>query len=119
MAKPIYLYNRVSLGANSRGTLVLQGGEGETITLNKIFFNSTGSFVVLRMRTSGGSDYISDQNGNGIQSQFFTPNVSPSEGVNTFTVSIDIAPAELLYVEVQDTSGSNNTVSVLFVGERE
>lgn len=119
MAKPLYLYNRVTLGANGRGTITLQGGEGETFTLNKVFFNSTGAFRVIRFRTSSGSEYISDQNGNGIPSTFFSGNSQPLEGVSTLPVPVDIAPAELLYFEVQDSSGSTNTVDVLLVGQRE
>lgn len=119
MAKPIFLYNRITLGANGRGTITLQGGEGETITVNRLYFTQTGNFSVLRIRTSGGADYVSDQNGNGFPSAFFGSTVQPVEGVSRLDVPIDIAPAELLYIEVQDTSGATNTVHVLLVGSRE
>lgn len=119
MAKPIYLYNQVTLGANGRGTITLQGGEGETITIRRIYMESTGDFRLLRVRTSGGADYVSDQNGNGIPSLFFTQIVQTNEGVSTLVEPISIAPAELLYFEVQDTSGSTNQVWLLLVGERE
>lgn len=115
----LWLYSQISLGANGRGTITLQAGEGDAFVLRNMQFRSTGAFRILRMRTSGGREYISDQQGSGIPNSFFDPTLYYVNANETLDPPVVINPSEILYLDVQDTSGSSNTVSVLFVGVRQ
>lgn len=115
----LWLYSQITLGANGRGTITLQAGEGDAFTLRMVQFRSTGAFRVLRMRTSGGREYISDQQGSGIPNTFFTPTNYDVVEAERLEPPITINPSEILYLDIQDTSGATNTVSVLFAGVRQ
>lgn len=115
----LWLYGRITLGANGRGTITLQAGEGDAFVLRNMTFRSTGAFVVLRLRTSGGREYISDQVGTGIPNTFFTPTNFDIAEVERLEPPIVINPSEILYLDLQDTSGASNTISVLFTGVRQ
>lgn len=115
----LWLYSQITLGANGRGTITLQAGEGDAFVLRNVQYRSTGAFRILRVRTSGGREYLSDQSGSGIPSSFFDDTVYFVTENERLEPPIMINPAEILYIDIQDTSGSSNTVSVLLSGVRQ
>lgn len=115
----IFVTNRVILAAAGRGTITLQAGEGDTFHFRYFTFSSTGAFSLMRVRSSSGREYVSDQNGNGIPSTHFNRAEFNIAEFSKLYPPIDLAPAEILYIEVLDTSGAGNTIVVTLSGERE
>lgn len=115
----LFITNRVVLGAAGRGTITLQAGEGDTFKFRYMAFQATGAFSLMRIRSSSGKEYLSDQNGNGIPSVLFARTEFNIQEFGKLMPEVEITPAELLYIEVLDTSGAGNTVTVVLTGERE
>lgn len=102
-----------TVAANSTKSLTYEVREGRTFRIRKIAFNSTGSFKINEIKDSAtGHNYIygslySDQ------MKEFNGNVLHLDD------PIELRGSTKLVVEVEDTSGASNTVSIAMIGSEE
>lgn len=107
----------VSLTSGGSGRATLPVTPGQSLSLDRMVFQSTGAFSLTGLSTSDGRNY-----GN-ISPSSPIPSTMLASVANNFNAIIDLVPNlkidsnMLLYVDVVDTSAAINTVRFLFMGE--
>ena len=120
MAKtPYFLVAKVSLSANSTGTIAIRTDSNETLYLYEIAFQSTGSFEIFDWEDSRGNSFTNADSDNPIGSSLIPLKQTSLDSYIKLPEPIVIEPASVHTISVKDTSGSANTVTFFAVGVRE
>jgi len=98
---------------NSTKTLTYEVGENRTFTIKKIAFTSTGSFKINEIKDSAtGHNYLFGS--------LYSDQMKEANGnVLSLDDPISVRGASKLIIEVEDTSGASNTVSIALIGSEE
>lgn len=103
-----------SLSANGSGTISIDVSAGKRFTINKITYNSTGTFTITIIKNSAvGHVY----NSGTLKSEI----LKNKTNVNLIEIDppIELAGPTSLVFEIADTSGSSNTVDIACWGNEE
>ena len=100
----------VSLSANGSGSLSIDIDAGKTFVIKKIAYSSTGNFKITDIRDSAtGEHYLSGT--------LYSDQLKESGGnILKLDDAIELRGPTKLTIDVTDTSGSANTVSLAFYG---
>ena len=116
---PYFLVAKVSLSANSTGTISITTDANETIYLYKIAFQSTGSFEIFDWEDSRGNSFTNATSSVTIGSDLIPLKQTTLDSYIDLPEPIVIEPASVHTISVKDTSGAANTVTFFAVGIRE
>ena len=100
-----------TLTANGTGTLSVIVPNSEKLTIHSIFFTSTGVFNITDIRTSDGVHYTNASASVEIPSSIMG---SVADGYNTIVDlagEIVVDGGTTFYIDLEDSSGSGNTVT--------
>ena len=116
MAHSYFAYNESVVTANSTATLSHQVAGNQQYDISQVLLRSTGAFDVLGIRDSLGNQYTNAGSGNGISEVFFDDVANANNTLKSLPLPIVVGNAVTFFIDVIDTSGSENTVEMLLVG---
>lgn len=101
-----------TLSANGSGTISIDISAGRTFVINRITFNSTGSFNITEIKdTAANFNYVSGTLKSSIMKNKANANVMEIDP------PIEITGDSSLVFNITDTSGSTNTVDIACWGD--
>lgn len=107
-----------TVGANSSATLSYQVPTSESHQFLAIKAKSTGDFNVTDIRDSQGKPYTNASTTVEIPGDFFQNVANGYNAYTEFPVPIAVPGGAILYIDVEDVSGSNNTITFVLIGIR-
>lgn len=120
MATTPFIYtDRVVLAANGSGTLQYTVGAGETAHLQAMFQAATGAFSITAIRTSTSTPYTDASPSNPLPSSLLVSAVDENGIGAKLEPTLDVVGPLTLNIDVLDTSGAPNTVTIAFQAARE
>lgn len=115
---PYLLVLEATLAANGTGTLSYPVPQNEQLELHQIFQQSTGAFGITSIHDSGGTNFTNASSTIEIDDDFIDDVDEANIAVRDFIVPLVVNGGTILYIDVEDTSGAGNTVSILLNGVR-
>lgn len=120
MAKKPFLYvDTVTLAGNGSGTWTVNIGAGETARFRKMRYASTGAFSITGIRDSSNNPFGNAAPNEPLRSTLLTKVTDTVEGLNMFDPMIEIVGPRAFNIDLLDTSGAGNTVTLGFEAELE
>lgn len=107
-----------TLSANGTLQLSFQVPSGQKYLIDKLVQVSTSTFNIIDIVDSDGMRYTSATQSNGLPNTLLKDGADNYHGVNPFETPIEVGGGKTLYIELLDTSGSSNTVSIGLTGQR-
>lgn len=120
MALTPFIYSdQIALGAGGSGTLQINIGGGEKARMQRFYVTSTAGFNITAIRTSTSTPYGDMSPSSPLPSSM----LNVAGGLNGVGETLD-PPLEIdgpltLNIDVVDTSGAANTVTIAFQASRE
>lgn len=102
------------LAANARKTLIFNVGSSEQIEVYSFQQQSTGTFSIEDIYDSDGNQYTNASPSTPIPSAFIPDVSDENNGLITLVQPIIIPPNHNFKVDIIDTSGSQNTITLVF-----
>lgn len=120
MAKKPFIYvDTVVLAGNGSGTWSVNIGAGETARFRRMIYASTGAFSITGFRDSSNNPFANAAPNEPLRSTVLAKVTDNSEGISRFEPTIDIVGPRSLNIDLLDTSGAGNTVTLAFEAELE
>lgn len=110
---PFLLVLETALNANGVGTVSYQVSPMETLTLTGLVFASTGTFNITSIRDSGGRQYTNATATVEIPSSVIPSGANANNAIWEFPTPMVIEKGNSLIIELEDSSGSGNTVTLI------
>lgn len=107
------------LAANAGGTATFQGSTQESFILKELVFVSTGAFNVTGVRIGTSRNLTNADQTTEIPSTILQSGLNAFRGIREFMADMVIRGGEIFSVDLEDTSGAGNTVTLVFNAIRE
>ena len=118
MLIPFFALFRFSLAGNAQGTAQYTVPVGEQLTLKDMVFSSTGAFSITNIRDASGKSYTNASPTTPIPSTIFPSGGNNNNSIKGFDPELVIEGGNILYIDVVDSSGSANTINIVFSGQK-
>lgn len=115
---PYLLVLESTLAGNGTGTVSYTLPQGEELELTQMRFQSTGTFNITDIRDSSGNHMTNASPAVEIPSAVMQPGNQAFRSLGDFTTPFLINQGKTFYVDLEDSSGSSNTVTLVFAGKR-
>jgi hypothetical protein len=115
---PFLLVLEAVLVAGGTGTVSYPIPSGETLELDELVFQSTGVFNVSDIRDSNGNHFTNASLTTEIPSVVLASGANNNNALKRFPIPIEIKGSTIFYVDLEDSSGAGNTVTLVFAGRR-
>lgn len=117
--RPFWFCDTVELLAGGSGTAVFRVSAGETARFKKLRYSSTGTFRLTSIRDSTAKQYSDTSISDPIVSDVLARGQVDGNPLDEFSPPIELKGDINLLFDLQDTSGSANTVRLYIIGEKE
>lgn len=116
--RPFLFTDKVTLSANSTGSLQFQCSAGEEFDGDELYIVSTGAFSIEDIRDNAGRRYSNCSASEPILSTMLNKPQTAGLGIYMFKVPIHIDPAGIFYIDLKDTSAGANAVTAVLNGKK-
>lgn len=88
----------------------------QELTLNELFWTSTGAFGIYSIHNSNGRIYTNASQATPLLSTHLQQGGSPNIGAKDLPYPLVVVGADIFYMDLIDTSGAANTINLMLVG---
>jgi hypothetical protein len=113
---PYFCILETTLAGNASGTLSYQVPANMELTIRGWRQVSTGAFNLTGVRDSQGLYYTNASASVEIPSSYIADLADGNNGLKDFPMSLVIEGGTIIYIDVEDTSGAGNTVTIVLDG---
>ena len=118
MEFPYILVLEATLAGNGTGTVMYTLPQNEKMELSQLRFASTSTFNITDIRDSSGNHMTNASPAVEIPSSVIQPGNQAFRSLGDFIVPFVIDQGKTFYVDLEDSSGSSNTITLVFAGKR-
>lgn len=118
MELPYILVLEQTLNANGQASFSHLVPNTESLEILDLAFDATGTFNIVDIRTTDGKHYTNASTLKEIPSAVLMSGGDGNNAINPFQQKLTVNKGVTFYVDVEDSSGATNTVTLVFVCRR-
>lgn len=116
---PFFLVLEVALAASGTGTVSYTVSKQERLEISRLLHESTGIFNVTDIRNSNGLHYTNASALEELPGAMLADVTDDYNAIGEFPIPLVVAGGETIYIDLEDSSGAGNTVTIVAVCTRE
>lgn len=107
----------ISVSSNQIGNGSFNVPQNWKLELRSMYAQSTGAFDITNITSNDGTQYSNATQSTPLDGSFFDPtNVNQGDSPSLLPTLLELEGGSSIQVQIKDTSGSTNTVKVMFSG---
>lgn len=111
--QPYILIEQAVLTGNGTGTVSYTVSNQERLRIYEIFQQATGAFNITDIRDSTGNHFTNASANVEIPSILIASGANGYNHLGKFPIPIELAGGVTIYIDLEDTSGSGNTIDII------